>query len=405
VSGARVVRGIFLAAVLSGCHSSSSGQHGAGGADGGAGASGGAGPSGGGGTSSGGGAGGVGGSGGGSAGALGGGDITTPEGFCAAYFAIVIDSYVTCNGVSLSEAQPFFDDSTTCMRFTASIAAHRSSFAPAKARACLDELMAAFACDNSSSMASIADCGTVFVPLVPIGGTCAANDTGFLPFECMGGSTCKQGPNQSCDGTCTLPAAVNQPCDLLDGVGCAANLTCDGTSKTCVMTPPDGPMGATCDDSKSFCAKGLYCDKGADAGATGTCQPRRTSGPCTSGTDCAQPLQCAGPAGAKTCVAAKHPGDGCTPNQNECDLFSFCGADHKCSDTFAAVGQPCGPQPGSDNVACAPGEYCDALVFQGGTCRAKKQPGDACTGTALFECDGNGGHCDKTTMKCVACPF
>jgi hypothetical protein len=330
--------------------------------------------------------------------------VTTPEGFCNAYYAVVIESYVTCKGVALSEVQPFLDSSTTCQRFTASIAAHRSSFVPAKAQACLDEVAGIFACDSTSSMPSLSDCGTVLVPLVPIGGTCAANDDGFLPFECMGGSYCKQGPNQSCDGTCTMPAAVGQACGLLNGVRCGTNLTCDSTSKTCVMTPPSGAMGATCDD-KTFCAKGLYCDRGADAGATGTCQPEKSSGPCTSGTGCAPAFQCAGPKGAQSCVAGKHPGDSCTPGQNECDLFTFCGADRKCSDTFAAVGQPCGPQPGSDNVACAPGEYCDSVILQGGTCRAKKQPGDACTGTALFECDGNGGHCDSATQKCVACPF
>ena len=250
---------------------------------------------------------------------------------------------------------------------------------------------------------SLSDCGTVLVPLVPIGGTCAANDSGFLPLECMGGY-CKQGPNQSCDGTCTVPAAVGQPCDLLNGLRCAANLACDSASKTCVMTPPNGAMGAMCDGTSFFCAKGLYCDNGADGGAVGTCQPEKTSGPCPLGTGCAQSLQCAGPTGAKSCVPGKRPGDSCTPGQNECDLFSFCGADHKCSSTYAAVGQPCGPQPGSDNVACALSEYCDAIL-QGGTCRAKKQPGDACTGTALFECDGNGGHCDATTHQCVACPF
>jgi hypothetical protein len=379
VCGSRVVRGILLAAVLSGCHSSSSGQKGDGGA---AGTSGG----------------------GGAAGGAVGGDPSTPEGFCKAFYAIVFDSYVTCKGVALSEVQPLVDDTTVCQRLTASLAAHRSSFAPAKAQACLDELAAAFACNSSGLL--IPDCvGTVLVPLVPIGGTCAANDTGFIPYECTGGGYCKQGPNQSCDGTCTLPAAVGQPCDLLNDVRCGANLTCDATSKTCVMQPLNGAVGATCDNISFFCARGLYCDKGADGGANGTCQSQKTSGPCTSD-ECAAPSQCAGPTGAKTCVAPKHPGDSCTPKQGECDLFGFCGADHKCSSTYAGVGQPCGPQPASDNVPCTLSEYCDAPSLQGGgTCRAKKQPGEACTGTVLFECDGNGGHCDSTTKKCVACPF
>jgi hypothetical protein len=367
-TGSRIVGAFVLAAALAGCHSSSSSPTGTGGA--------------------------------------GGGDPTTPDGFCQSLSAIVFNGYVTClGGTPADAAKVLASDPNLCASFDASIAAHRSSFDPTNARACLDAFAKGFTCAgfSSSSIPTTLDC-TVSAPLVPVGGTCRGFSSSFFPQECMGGGYCKRGPNHACDGTCVLPAAVNEPCDPLNDVRCAQGLNCDSTSKTCVMAPPFGAMGATC-DATSSCAKGLYCDKGADAGAQGTCQPQKTSGPCASSSECAQGTQCAGPAGAKTCVAPKRAGDGCTPGQGECSFFTFCGADHKCSDTFAAVGQPCGSQPGSDPVPCVTGAYCDGVLVQGGTCRAKKQPGDACTGTGLLECDGNGAFCDTTTQKCVDCPF
>ena len=50
-----------------------------------------------------------------------------------------------------------------------------------------------------------------------------------------------------------------------------------------------------------------------------------------------------------------------------------------------------------------PSAYCDGTNLVAGTCRALKQPGDACT--SILECGGNGGHCDPTTHQCVACPI
>jgi len=360
--------------VVAGCHSSSSGQRGDAAADGAAGAS--------------------------------GGDPTTPDGFCRSYYAIVADFFARCDGVPLSIAQMIVDDPLLCQKFDASVAAHRTSFDPTHAQACLDSFAAAFTCSSSGSTSTIpVECAAV-APLVPVGGTCKDFNVGFLPAECMNSSYCKRGPNDSCDGTCTAPAAVGAPCDLLKDIRCAANLVCDSTSKTCVARLPAGSTGASCDD-KTPCATGLYCDTGGDAGsgAKGTCQTRKSSGPCKASTDCALPAHCAGPVGARTCAQPKHAGDSCTPGQNECDLATICDASHKCSDTFAPIGQPCGPQAQSDNVPCAKGAYCDATPLQPGTCRAIKQPGDACTGTALFECGGNDAFCDGTSHQCVACPI
>jgi hypothetical protein len=346
--------------------------------------------------------------GGGGAGALGagGGDPTTPDGFCRGYYAIVVDLFVRCDGVSAAGAQALFTDPSGCQRYVASVAAHRSSFDGTRTAACLDELRAAFTCNSSSSSpAQAPDCAAVG-PLVPVGGTCKSFG-GLLPIECVGGSYCKRGPNQACDGTCTAFAAANQPCDRLNDVRCAPNFICDSVSKTCLTAPTPVGMGASC-DSNTPCASGLYCATAADGGsaAPGTCQPRKSSGPCASSVECAQPAFCSGAPGAKTCAAPKHAGDSCTPDQLECDLASFCGADHKCSATYAAVGEPCGLQAGSDPVACATGAYCDGPILGSGTCRAVKPPGDTCTGTtSQLECSGNEAHCDATTHQCVACAF
>ncbi len=375
--GLRVVRCFALLVLVVGCGSSSSGTQGGAGGGGGAGALG-----------------------------AGGGDPTTPDGFCRGYYAIVADLFVRCDGVSAAGAQKLLADPTFCQRYVASVAAHRSSFDGTRTAACLDEIRAGFTCNGSaSSPAQAPDCAAVG-PLVPVGGTCK-NFGVLFPWECTGNSYCKRGPNQACDGTCTALAGVNEPCNLLNDVRCSPNLLCNSVSKTCVAEPTPVGMGASC-DSNAPCAGDLYCATAADGGsaAPGTCQPRKSSGPCTSIVECALPARCSGPPGAKTCAAPGQVGDPCTPDQSQCDLASFCGADHKCSETYAAIGQPCGLQTGSDPVACATGAYCDGPILGSGTCRTVKQSGDTCTGTtSQLECGGNEGHCDATTHQCVACAF
>jgi hypothetical protein len=390
-----VVVGVALGTLFSGCHSSSSAQHGdaagAAGASGAAGADGGLAGAAAGGTS-----------GAGTAGAS--ADPTTPDGFCLGYYKLVADLLVRCDGLSAAGADMILGDPVFCARFDASVAAGRVSFDGTHGRACLDELATALTCAGStpSMPAQAPDC-TVVTPRVPLGGTCKAFDTTFISQECMGDAYCKQGPNQACDGTCTARATLGQPCDLLNDVLCAQTLTCDSTMKKCVMPTPAGGAGAAC-DAMTSCARGFYCDRGPDGGASGICQAQRTSGPCTTSDACKLPYRCAGPAGATACAAPKQVGEACTPGQSECDLFGYCGPGNKCTDTYVAVGNPCG-RIGGENYACAQGAYCDGPILQGGTCRAQKQSGDACTGTVLFECGGNSGHCDTATHQCVACPY
>jgi hypothetical protein len=402
VRSSGVVVGVALATVLAGCNSSPSGQHGdaagAAGASGAAGADGGPAGAGAAGTSA------AGGSTGGASGATATTDPSTPDGFCLGYYKLVADLLVRCDGLSAAGADMLLGDPVFCARFDASIAAGRESFDGTHGRACLDELATALTCGGSTpSMPTQAPDCTVTMPRVPLGGTCRSFDATFIGQECMGDSYCKSGPNEACDGTCTAFATLGQPCDLLNDVRCTQTLTCDSAMKKCVMPPPAAGAGATC-DAQTSCARGFYCDHGADGGASGTCQAQKTSGPCATTDACKLPYRCAGPAGATVCAAPKPVGDACTPGQSECDLFGYCGPGSKCTDTYVAVGQPCG-RIGGENYACASGEYCDGPVLQGGTCRAQKQPGEACTGAVLFECAGNNGHCDATSHKCVACPF
>jgi hypothetical protein len=325
-----------------------------------------------------------------------------PDGFCRAYLALVVDSYSRCNGLPLSAAEMLLKDSQVCTRFDESVAAHRTAFEPTEAQACLDSLGAAFACTDDAPMTTLT-CKAV-APLVPVGGACKSST--FPSVECADGSYCKFGGGAACDGTCTAGSNAGEPCDLLKDQRCASSLSCDSASKTCYAPPEPGNAGAPCDE-KARCAKGLYCDTGDETGAAakGTCQARKTSGSCTSSSMCIPSLQCAGPSGSKTCSSPKHAGDSCTPGQSECDLVTFCYATHQCSATYASVGEPCGPQPQSENVPCSRGLYCDGPLGQPGTCRTIKQAGDACTGTALFECGVGDGHCDATSHQCVACPI
>jgi hypothetical protein len=385
-----VVVGVALATVLAGCHSSSSAEHGdaagAAGASGAAGADGGA-------------------AGESAAGAAGtSADPSTPDGFCLGYYKIVADLLARCDGLSAAAADMLLGDPVFCARFDASIAAGRISFDGTHARACLDELAAGLTCGGSTPSMPVQapDCNVV-TPRVALGGTCRIFDSTLIATECVGDSYCKQGPSGACDGTCTARATLGQPCDLLNDVRCAQSLTCDSATKKCVMPAPPAAAGAAC-DAQTSCARGYFCDRGADGGASGTCQAQMTTGPCTTADACKLPYRCAGPAGAAACAPPKQVGEACTPGQSECDILGYCGPGNKCTDTYVAVGQPCG-RFGGENYACAPGGYCDGPVLQGGTCRAQKQAGEACTGTVLFECSGNNGHCDATAHQCVVCPF
>jgi hypothetical protein len=379
---ALVARLVALGAVLAGCGSASPGQRADGAVDT-------AGHDGGGAT-------------GGTLGAdasIGDADPTTAEGFCRDFYTVVADLLARCDGLSAAGVETLFSDPIFCARFDASLAAHRTAFDPTSARACLSEISAQLTCDSVSPTSQpTSACDGVLTPKVPVGGACRSFSVNYLAVECVDGSYCQRGPNSSCDGTCTARTPMGAACDPLSIDPCVDGAVCDFTTNKCSPRPTPGVVNATCDGISNPCSRGLFCDLGTDGGPTGTCQTSKTSGSCVTSTECVPAERCVGPTGTKSCAAPKAVGASCTPGLNECDLFGYCGPGNKCTDAYAAIGQPCGSL-GGESVSCARDAYCDA-----GTCRAVKQAGDPCTGNGL-ECGGNNGRCDATTHVCVACPY
>jgi hypothetical protein len=250
-------------------------------------------------------------------------------------------------------------------------------------------------------MQDTSTCDGVVTPLVPEGGTCKSFYIVSLGEECQGGTYCEEGADYACTGVCTARVPVGGACDFLTDVRCVPGATCDAASKKCITTPALLAEGESCGAAgQASCQRSLYCDKGSDAGSTGVCHARKTSGACATDGECAQPARCVGTT-AKVCAAPKSAGDACAAGARECDIFSHC-ADGICTSAGAAIGQPCGSIAG-DSISCVDGAFCDGPLLGSGTCRARKQPGDACTVTPLSQCAGNNGHCDAMTQKCVVC--
>jgi hypothetical protein len=115
----------------------------------------------------------------------------------------------------------------------------------------------------------------------------------------------------------------------------------------CKAATPLAAAGAAC--GHGDCAAGLFCDHAV--GAAAVCKPQLGAGvTCTSDGECQAGLECAGPAGARKCVA------------------------------YAGDGQPCGTNaPGCDNEA----SYCDPVER---SCKPRLKLGAACTieGSGLF---------------------
>ena len=301
-------------------------------------------------------------------------DPSTAMGFCLAYVAFVADYAARCDGLPRALVEQAFADPVICARFVASIQAGRLGFDAAEAATCASSLAATNACAGTS-MSGLAGCDQVLSPLVPLGGTCASFYLFIATNECMGDATCKEGANYACTGVCTARVPLGGTCDPLSDVRCTTGATCDASSKMCVTQPPPATANGPCGGAgQGACPSGFYCDtSAADGGATGLCHARRTSGPCTTGTECAEAAACAGASGARSCAPFKAVGASCTPGWHECDPLGFCGADGKCTDTLVAVGQPCGAV-GGETLSCAIGGYCEAAPLASGTCQVRKQP-------------------------------
>jgi hypothetical protein len=336
-------------------------------------------------------------------------DVSTADGFCHAVFDVVGGQFATCFGLPPSAGTRLFGDPIFCERFMASLAAGRERFDPTHAAACVAELGQAVSCDfSTSSMPSMpsmpSDCAGALAPLVPPGGACHAFAGTNLAAECTGDAYCMQGPGH-CDGTCTTRAAIGQPCDSNSDLRCVSNATCDSATKRCVAAVTNAEGGPCTTSGQPGCVQGLICDfTTVDGGSSGTCRAKRSSGPCTMDFQCANAYRCAGPSGAAACTAPKAVGAACTPGLHECSLLGYCGAGNVCSETQAAIGQPCGAING-ESIPCARGAYCDGPLFSAGTCRAVLQAPAACDPKMLLECGGNFGECDSTTKTCVDCPL
>lgn len=296
-------------------------------------------------------------------------DVSTPPGFCEQYFALVQAKLSTCSVFTLTGIHALYDSPLICQRFNAAVADGRLAYDATHASACLQALESA-PCDLSIGNG----CDGVVTPKVPIGGTCK-NLYLFSFQECDGGH-CSLAAD-GCTGTCvaaTTEAALNEPCS--------------------------GPDATPCGD-------GLYCE-GSTITTAGVCRAEKTSGACTSSTQCALPTHCTGPDGAMTCSPFKTTGEACTPGYRECTLFGYCADDGRCTETLAQSGETCGTLASGESVGCDVGLYCDAPIgsAQTGACQPEKVAGEACGGdAALVECSGNGAHCDAATSTCAVCPL
>ena len=334
-------------------------------------------------------------------------DLSTARGFCLGFLELFAETFSTCDGLPLADTRQLFLTNPVsllpCDRFESSIAAGRVAFDGTNAAACVALARSLLSCEGTSSMVKGTVCDNVLTPLVPLGGVCRSFYITTIGQECQSGAYCKEDPNLACTGVCTARAPVGAACELFADVRCVDGATCDSASKKCVTSPAALAEGERCGGAgQASCLRALYCDTtGIDAGPSiGVCHARRSSGPCVSDDECVQTERCIGKT-AKVCAPTKGAGEPCTPGAHECGLIEHCGADGKCSNARAALGQPCGPI-GDETISCVDAAYCDGGLSPG-TCRAMSNAGDACTSASALQCAGNNAHCDMTSHQCVAC--
>ena len=341
----------------------------------------------------------------GQAGSLGaGGAASDLDGFCERLMAVEANFDAVCASDPLSFwSSSIFSAALQCPRLKDAVAAGRVSFDDTTAAACMDAVEKALSsadCNDGSTDAALqmtsSACAGVLSPKVPAGGACKSfNALSFFP-ECSAGDYCEQGGGAQCVGSCVPYLAAGDACDALNsGVArCGPGLSCAnqhcaalaGQNEAC-----GGPDARACDGA-------LYCD-GATAAQAGSCKPAKSGGACQSSNECGFTLHCDA---SGNCTPRKGPGATCTAGAHECGLLNYCNAG-KCAAAAPGIGEPCGLIEG-ENAACGAG-FCDTGPFAtSGACRARKLPGEACTGTpALGECAGDNARCDAASKTCVAC--
>jgi hypothetical protein len=228
-----------------------------------------------------------------------------------------------------------------------------------------------------------------FTGLGTNGATCTTNE------ECGSGqcnTTCQQGQQQCCLGTCfgdALPPAA--PLQLgahcPQGTGtydpCAVGAYCDNATSTCTAVKP---AGSQCQNTKE-CGDGLQCD----VFTTLTCvEAPHADQPCTSSGRCGdEGLYCGND---HVCHYVALAGEACGTGQQCSNFYTTCNPSSQTCTTYPKLGEDCSVYQRCNDL----GTYCDGSV-----CRTPKAMGQPChtdTECASLYCDTG------TTLTCTAPP-
>jgi hypothetical protein len=249
------------------------------------------------------------------------------------------------------------------------IAAGHASYDPLAWRSCLD-VYPQLACDDTNEAALAAACAKAMQGTVVQGGACDDD------LECA---------------------------DSVTTTYCASDGTCPGHCQA------RGTLGQTC-SSNSQCQVGLECNSNANACATrlaqgAACDPNSTNTDCGGVTSCHTDAA----TGASSCsLLGSRPtvgeGQDCTGGNVSCATGLVCMAaeagdggstTYRCQQP-ATSGGPC--RYGAPNP-CPQSEYCpvSAPSTAAGTCTPRLGPNQACTGTALYECQ-DGTTCNSAKV-------
>lgn len=324
----------------------------------------------------------------------------TPEDFCHGLVATVSELQTRCFGGGESFWSDLYARMVPCDGLAKQIADGKIAYDQVKGARCLDQVKG-LACDSTISADADA-CADALVGQVASGNACTR-----LPVDlfntCAPGNTCTSVAN-SCAGVCKPVGQPGSSCNYSSTVGtrqCTEGFSCQPNTDLCVE---DVAEGEVCQGpSAGDCRNGLVCEGGTSKTA-GTCRKKKTSGACTSNSDCATGHVCVGQEGAKTCRKAKLPGDSCTPGMGDCLPFlTWCGGDGTCTNTGVQENEPCGRQGEEygDSIQCASGLTCATNGDGDGTCRKQKPAGSPCT--YYDECAGTDAYCDSETKLCVSC--
>jgi len=230
-------------------------------------------------------------------------------------------------------------------------------------------------------------------PLVGAGGTCGG----------VSGALCTI--NLYCNaGTCATKAALGDPCAMKP---CGNGLSCDASvSGSCIVTPtaPE-PIGGDCHAPRFCDGDTAYCDDAATT-PTYTCQPKRTSGPCTTNQkECAFTHKCSS---TSECVPLRNVGESCTINEYDCRPGGTCipnpAGGAWCVRQPTTVGAECGSFGGGESLDCFAGLTCDETAIPG-HCVPAKTAGEICTGTYDSCADSDrGAYCDYSAGGTCTAP-